>query len=68
MIMGDAGVGKTSYINRVCTGDFEYKYADTKGVTVKPLTVETNIGNITINLAEFGGQDLYSEIYDELPI
>ena len=26
MIMGDAGVGKTSYINRLCTGDFEYRY------------------------------------------
>lgn len=68
MIIGDAGVGKTSYINRLCTGDFEYKYNDTRGITAKNLKVETNIGNITMNLAEFSGQDLYSEIYDEFPI
>ena len=68
MIMGDAGVGKTSYINRLCTGDFEYKYNDTRGITLKGMTIDTTVGNIRINLCEFGGQDLYSEIYDELPV
>jgi len=68
MIMGDAGVGKTSYINRLCSGDFEYKYEDTRGIMLQGMTVDTTVGNIRMNLCEFGGQDLYSEIYDDLPV
>lgn len=35
ILVGDGGVGKTTYLKRLITGDFERKYVPTLGVDVK---------------------------------
>lgn len=43
LIVGDAGVGKTTFVNRLLTGKYNKKYVPTLGATVTPLTFHTNM-------------------------
>lgn len=40
VIVGNGGVGKTSFVKRVRTAEFEKKYVATLGVEVHPITVD----------------------------
>lgn len=46
VLVGDGGVGKTTFVKRHLTGEFEKKYVATLGVEVHPLTFHTNRGVI----------------------
>ncbi|KAJ1529120.1 GTP-binding nuclear protein gsp1/Ran, partial [Cladochytrium tenue] len=46
---GDGGTGKTTFVKRHMTGEFEKKYVATLGVEVHPLTFHTNFGPICFN-------------------
>jgi GTP-binding nuclear protein Ran len=54
VILGDPGVGKTSFINIHRMGKFKKKYKPTKGIEMCPISIESNNGYIVdINIWEF---------------
>lgn len=44
VLVGDGGVGKTTFVKRHLTGEFEKKYIATLGVEVHPMSFFTNHG------------------------
>eukprot|EP01040_Poterioochromonas_malhamensis_P001567 gene1568-1659_t len=50
ILVGDGGVGKTTFVKRHLTGEFEKKYVATLGVEVYPLRFHTNCGTIQFNV------------------
>jgi len=46
ILVGDGGTGKTTFVKRHLTGEFEKKYVATLGVEVHPLNFHTNYGQI----------------------
>lgn len=65
VLVGDAGVGKSSLIKRHLTGEFHSKYIPTVGVEVHPLVFHTNKGNICLNIWDIAGDDKSSGIRDK---
>ena len=58
-LVGDAGVGKTTFMKRHLTGEFERKYVPTLGVEVHPLTFHTNRGVVVFNCWDTAGQEKF---------
>jgi GTP-binding nuclear protein Ran len=54
-LIGPARVGKTTFIKRWRTGEFETKYLPTIGVEVFPLTFNTDKGRIRLNVWDCAG-------------
>ncbi|ODN02376.1 GTP-binding nuclear protein Ran [Orchesella cincta] len=50
MVLGDGGTGKTTFVKRHLTGEFEKKYVATLGVEVHPLVFYTSRGPIRFNV------------------
>lgn len=50
ILVGDRGVGKTSLLKRLTTGEFEKKYDKTFGVEVTRLMFRTNRGPVRFNV------------------
>jgi GTP-binding nuclear protein Ran len=59
VLVGDGGVGKTTYIKRHLTGDFTKKYIATLGVEVHPLKFNTNHGMVVLNIWDCAGQEKF---------
>ena len=59
--MGDGGVGKTTFVKRHLTGEFEKKYVATLGVEVHPLLFYTGRGPIKFNVWDTAGQEKVSQ-------
>lgn len=59
VLLGDTGVGKTTFIKRNLTGEFEKKHNPTIGVEVHPLTFYTNKGPITFNVWDTAGDERF---------
>ena len=57
VLVGDAGVGKSTYIKRLLTGEFETKYVPTCGVTVNRLTFSTTKGPVSFKVYDLAGQE-----------
>jgi len=55
VIIGDAGTGKTTYLNRLTTGAFTKTHIPTLGVDVNVLDFTTKHGTIVFNCWEIGG-------------
>ena len=64
VLVGDGGVGKTTYIRRHKTGEFEKKYVATLGVEVHPLDFNTNYGNVRFNVWDTAGQEKFGGLKD----
>lgn len=62
--MGDGGVGKTTFVKRHLTGEFEKKYVATMGCEVHPLGFYTNRGPITFNVWDTAGQEKFGGLRD----
>lgn len=60
LVVGEGGVGKTTFIKRHRTGEFEKKYVATMGVEVNPLHLNTSIGQIVFNSWDCAGQEKFS--------
>jgi GTP-binding nuclear protein Ran len=58
ILVGDGGVGKTTFVKRHLTGEFEKKYVATLGVEVHPLLFHTNRGPIKFNVWDTAGQEV----------
>ena len=57
MIVGLAGSGKTTYLKRLRTGDFDPRYIPTQGCSVLPISFETTEGKVTFNCWDIAGQE-----------
>ena len=56
ILVGDAAVGKTTWITRLQTGEFSKKYIATLGVGVKPLDFSTTTGDVVFNVWDCAGE------------
>jgi GTP-binding nuclear protein Ran len=64
VLVGDGGVGKTTFVKRHLTGEFEKKYIATLGVEVHPIQFTTNRGPITFNVWDTAGQEKFGGLRD----
>jgi len=64
VLVGDGGVGKTTFVKRHLTGEFEKKYEATIGVSVHPLNFYTNFGEIIFNVWDTAGQEKFGGLRD----
>lgn len=62
VFIGDSGVGKTTYINRIITGDFEKKHIGTVGADVHPIEFNTEKGKVIFDVWDTAGQERYCGI------
>lgn len=59
VLVGDGGVGKTTFVKRHKSGEFEKKYLPTVGVEVSQLPLQTNRGLIIFNIWDTAGQERF---------
>ncbi|KAH0785257.1 GTP-binding nuclear protein Ran [Histomonas meleagridis] len=59
VLVGDGGVGKTTFVKRHQTGEFEKKYIPTLGVQVSQLSFQTTHGVLTYNIWDTAGQERF---------
>jgi len=64
VLVGDGGTGKTTFVKRHLTGEFEKKYVATLGVEVHPLDFTTNRGTIVFNTWDTAGQEKFGGLRD----
>jgi len=64
ILVGDGGVGKTTFVKRHRTGEFEKKYVATMGVEVHPLPFTTNLGKVIFNCWDTAGQEKFGGLRD----
>ncbi|XP_065055394.1 GTP-binding nuclear protein Ran-like [Rhopilema esculentum] len=64
VLVGDGGTGKTTFVKRHSTGEFEKKYVATLGVEVHPLCFNTNFGVIKFNVWDTAGQEKFGGLRD----
>mmetsp|Transcript_37080 Transcript_37080/g.38442 ORF Transcript_37080/g.38442 Transcript_37080/m.38442 type:complete len:219 (-) Transcript_37080:63-719(-) len=64
ILVGDGGVGKTTFVKRHLTGEFEKKYIATQGVEVHPMLFCTSKGKIKFNVWDTAGQEKLSGLRD----
>jgi GTP-binding nuclear protein Ran len=59
VLVGDGGVGKTTWLKHHKTGEFEKKYIPTQGVDVIPLTFNTSYGPVIFKVWDCAGQEKF---------
>ena len=59
-LIGDAGVGTTSFIHKLMSGEFKKRYIPTSGVKINNILLNTNKGTINLSLYDVAGQEKYS--------
>jgi GTP-binding nuclear protein Ran len=64
LLVGDGGTGKTTFVKRHRTGEFEKKYIATQGVDVHPLQFHTNYGMIVFKVWDTAGQEKFGGLRD----
>jgi len=64
ILVGDGGSGKTTFVKRHLTGEFEKRYIATVGVDVHPLSFYTNRGKICFNCWDTAGQEKFGGLRD----
>lgn len=64
VFVGDGGVGKSAFIKRHKTGEFDKRYIPTMGVEVVPLKFKTNKGDTIFNIWDTAGQEKFGGLRD----
>ena len=54
-LVGDGGVGKTSYVRRLGTGMYSSQYNATIGVEIHPLEIPTKDGTLALDIWDTAG-------------
>jgi GTP-binding nuclear protein Ran len=63
ILVGGPSVGKTSFVKRHVTGEFEKTYVPTVGVQVMPVLFHTNIGPVRYMIWDCSGQEINEAHY-----
>ncbi|MCO5614269.1 hypothetical protein L7F22_068547 [Adiantum nelumboides] len=64
VIVGDGGTGKTTFVKRYLTREFEKRYEPTIGLEVNPLDFFTNCGKIRFYCWDIPGQEKFGGLRD----
>ncbi|XP_004344244.1 ran-1-prov protein [Capsaspora owczarzaki ATCC 30864] len=64
VLVGDGSTGKTTFVKRHISGEFERKYVATIGVEVHPLLFHTSFGAIKFNVWDTAGQEKFGGLRD----
>ncbi|KAB0356762.1 hypothetical protein FD754_000918 [Muntiacus muntjak] len=64
VLVADGGTGKTTFVKRHLTGEFEKKYVATLGVELHPLEFHTNRGQIKFSVWDTAGQEKFGGLRD----
>lgn len=64
VIVGDGGTGKTTFVKRHLSGEFEKRYVPTIGVEVHPMKFDTNCGPIKFEVWDTAGQEKFGGLKD----
>ena len=64
VLVGDGGVGKTTFLKRHTTGEYEKIYSATQGVEIKPLVFNTNHGKCKFTVWDTAGQEKFGSLRD----
>ncbi|KAJ7443238.1 ras-domain-containing protein [Mycena galericulata] len=64
VLVGDGGTGKTTFVKRHLTGEFEKKYIATLGAEVHPIPFTTNYGTICFDVWDTAGQEKFGGLRD----
>ncbi|KAL7717463.1 GTP-binding nuclear protein [Entamoeba marina] len=64
VVVGDGGTGKTTFVKRHISGEFEKKYIPTVGVDVRPMVFHTNCGPIRFEVWDTAGQEKFGGLKD----
>ena len=64
VLVGDGGTGKTTFVKRHLTGEFEKKYIATLGVEVHPLGFTTTHGPVQFDVWDTAGQEKFGGLRD----
>lgn len=64
VLVGDGGVGKTTFVKRHISGEFEKKYVATVGAEVHPMEFTTTKGKIMFNVWDTAGQERFAGLRD----
>lgn len=64
VLVGDGGTGKTTFVKRHLTGEFEKKYMATLGVEVHPIAFATNYSQIKFDVWDTAGQEKFGGLRD----
>ena len=64
VLIGDGGTGKTTFVKRYLTGEFEKKYMATLGAEVHSLVFYTTRGPIKFNVWDTAGQEKLGGLRD----
>jgi GTP-binding nuclear protein Ran len=64
VLVGDGAVGKTTFVKRHISGEFEKKYEPTVGAEVRPIKFNTNYGPVCFNVWDTAGQEKFGGLRD----
>mmetsp|Transcript_18515 Transcript_18515/g.20119 ORF Transcript_18515/g.20119 Transcript_18515/m.20119 type:complete len:219 (+) Transcript_18515:50-706(+) len=64
ILVGDSGVGKTTFVRRHITGEFEKQSIEAHAAEVHPLRFNTNRGYIQFNVWDKSTQELSGDLTD----
>ncbi|MHB1952676.1 MAG: GTP-binding protein [Sulfobacillus sp.] len=64
VLIGESGVGKTSFVHRFLSGDFLKAHVPTIGVKFNPVSFDTNHGKVTFNVWDCAGAEMYRGLRD----
>lgn len=62
VLVGDGGVGKTAWVEKLLTGEYVKNYRATRGVEVRCLDFQTNRGLIKFNCWDTAGQGRFKSV------
>lgn len=64
VLVGDGGVGKTTFLNRYLDGDFTKKYIPTLGVEVHPISIKIENEVSRFDIWDCAGQEKFGGLRD----
>ncbi|XP_043647069.1 GTP-binding nuclear protein Ran-like [Drosophila teissieri] len=64
VLLGDGGTGKTTFVKRHVTGEFERRYIATLGVEVYPILFHTSRGVYRFDVWDTAGQERFGGLRD----
>jgi GTP-binding nuclear protein Ran len=64
LLVGDGGVGKSTFVKRHLTGEYDRKYIPTTGVEIHCLVFETNRGKVCFDIWDTAGQEKFGGLMD----